>query len=86
MKPKLETIEIYTNPNKEYNSTVIWMHGLGADGFALLRGDPREIGRFIAIAGDSSADNGHLSRRNRGCDGKKACCKQGKTDHGGPPG
>jgi len=33
MKPKLETIEIYTNPNKEYNSTVIWMHGLGADGY-----------------------------------------------------
>jgi len=33
MKQKLETIEIYTNPTKEYNSTVIWMHGLGADGY-----------------------------------------------------
>lgn len=33
MKPKLETIEIYTNPNKKFNSTVIWMHGLGADGY-----------------------------------------------------
>lgn len=32
MKTILDTVEIYTNPHKKFDYTVIWMHGLGADG------------------------------------------------------